>query len=139
MRIRKGERTVVQDRSIYEDAHIFAANLHEMGLMSQRDFKNYISLFEAMSSHIHPPDLMIYLKASIPTLVGRIHIRGREYEGNMSLDYLRRLNEKYESWIEAYDAGPLLVINADELDFESNQKDLGTVISMVDSQINGLF
>ncbi len=139
MRIRKGDHTVIQDRSIYEDAHIFAANLHEMGLMSQRDYENYLSLFNNMSSHIKPPDLMIYLQASIPTLVGRIQIRGREYEGNMSLDYLRRLNEKYESWIESYNAGPLLVINADKLDFESNHEDLGEVISMVDSQINGLF
>lgn len=139
MRIREGDHTVIQDRTIYEDAHIFAANLHEMGLMSQRDYENYLSLFSAMASHIKPPDLMIYLKASIPTLVGRIQIRGREYEGNMSLDYLRRLNEKYDSWIDSYDAGPLLIINADKLDFESNQEDLGEVISMVDSQINGLF
>jgi deoxyadenosine/deoxycytidine kinase len=137
--IRKGEKTVIQDRTIYEDAHIFAPNLHEMGLMSKRDFENYSSLFRVMSEQINAPDLLIYLRASISTLVSHIHTRGRDYEGNMSLDYLKRLNEKYENWVENYDAGPLLIINADELDFDSNPEDLGEVIARVDGQVYGLF
>ena len=115
--IQEGERTVIQDRTIYEDAFIFAPNLHEMGLMSRRDFENYLSLFKTMESQIDPPDLMIYLRAGIPTLVDHIQLRGRDYEGNMSLDYLKRLNGRYEEWVETYNAGPLLIINADEIDF----------------------
>ena len=137
--IQEGERTVIQDRTIYEDAFIFAPNLHEMGLMSRRDFENYLSLFKTMESQIDPPDLMIYLRAGIPTLVDHIQLRGRDYEGNMSLDYLKRLNGRYEEWVETYNAGPLLIINADEIDFKSNAEDLGNVINMVDREINGLF
>ena len=139
LEIRRGQRTVIQDRTIYEDAFIFAPNLHEMGLMSRRDFENYITLFKVMSEQVSAPDLMIYLRANISTLVSHIHSRGRDYEGSMSLDYLKRLNEKYEAWISDYDAGPLLVINADDLDFENNPEDLGAVIASVDSQIHGLF
>lgn len=139
LNIRAGDKTVIQDRTIYEDAFIFAPNLHEMGLMSQRDFENYFTLFQVMSSQISPPDLLIYLKASIPTLVAHIHARGRIYEGNMSLDYLKRLNEKYEKWILEYKDGPLLIIHADDVDFEQNAEDLGKVVSSVDSQIHGLF
>ncbi len=139
LNIRKGQRTVIQDRTIYEDAYIFAPNLHEMGLMAKRDFENYFTLFKIMSSQISPPDLLIYLKASIPTLVSHIHSRGRDYEGNMSLDYLKKLNEKYENWIESYQAGPLLIIHADELDFEKRPEDLGKVVDLVNSQIHGLF
>lgn len=139
LNIRAGDKTVIQDRTIYEDAYIFAPNLHEMGLMSQRDFENYFTLFQVMSSQISPPDLLIYLKASIPTLVAHIHARGRVYEGNMSLDYLKRLNEKYEKWISEYKDGPLLIIHADDVDFEQNAEDLGKVVSNVDSQIHGLF
>jgi deoxyadenosine/deoxycytidine kinase len=130
---------VIQDRTIYEDAYIFAPNLHEMGLMTLRDFENYISLFKNMAAQVNAPDLMIYLRASISTLVAHIHTRGREYEGSMSLDYLKRLNSKYEEWIQNYKEGPLLIINADDIDFETNPEDLGTVISMVDSQLHGLF
>lgn len=137
--IRKGDRTVIQDRTIYEDANIFAPNLHEMGLMSQRDFENYFTLFKVMSSQVSAPDLLIYLKASISTLVAHIHARGRDYEGNMSLDYLKRLNAKYNQWIDNYKEGPLLIIDADSVDFHNNPEDLGTVISMVDSQLHGLF
>lgn len=137
--IQNGGKTVIQDRTIYEDAFIFAPNLHEMGLMSKRDFENYFSLFKTMESQIDPPDLMIYLRASIPTLVDHIQLRGRDYEGNMSLEYLKRLNERYEDWVETYNAGPLLIINADEIDFKSNAEDLGNVINMVDREINGLF
>lgn len=139
LKIRGGDKTVIQDRTIYEDAYIFAPNLHEMGLMGRRDFENYFTLFKNMSTQVSPPDLLIYLQASIPTLVRHIHHRGRVYEGNMSLDYLKRLNEKYEDWISNYREGPLLIINADDVDFESNAEDLGKVIELVTAQIHGLF
>lgn len=137
--ILKGDRTVIQDRTIYEDAYIFAPNLHDMGLMTTRDFRNYQSLFETMSSQIQAPDLLIYLKASIPTLVDHIHQRGRDYEGNISIDYLKRLNEKYENWIQGYDNGKLLIINSDEVDFISNPEDLGKIITAVQGELHGLF
>lgn len=139
LKILQGDKVVVQDRTIYEDAYIFAPNLHDMGLMSTRDFQNYFELFKTMSSQIQPPDLLIYLKASIPTLVDHIQSRGRDYEGNMSLDYLKRLNERYESWIEGYQEGRLLVINADEVDFISKPEDLGKVHSLVSRELHGLF
>ncbi|HMO39785.1 MAG TPA: deoxynucleoside kinase [Saprospiraceae bacterium] len=137
--ILQGNRTVVQDRTIYEDAYIFAPNLHDMGLMSTRDFQNYFDLFKTMSSQIQPPDLLIYLKASIPTLVSHIQSRGRDYEGSMSLDYLKRLNARYEEWIDQYQEGRLLIINADELDFDSNPEDMGKVVNMVQAELHGLF
>jgi deoxyadenosine/deoxycytidine kinase len=137
--IQKGDKTVIQDRTIYEDAHIFAPNLHEMGLMSTRDFRNYLSLFELMTSQIQPPDLLIFLQASIPTLVKHIHSRGREYEGNMSLVYLKRLNAKYKDWIDNYTAGNLLVIDTDEIDFKHNKEDLGRIIERVNTELYGLF
>jgi len=139
LEILNGDRTVVQDRTIYEDAYIFAPNLHDMGLMSTRDFNNYFELFETMSSQIRPPDLLIYLRASIPTLVSHIQMRGREYEGSMSLDYLRRLNERYENWIADYKVGRLLIINSDDIDFENNAEDLGKVVNMVQGELHGLF
>ncbi len=137
--ILNGDVTVVQDRTIYEDAYIFAPNLHDMNLLSERDFRNYLELFETMSSQIQPPDLLIYLRAGIPKLVSHIQKRGRDYEGNMSLDYLRRLNERYENWIESYKAGRLLIINSDEIDFEENAEDLGQVIDKVTAELHGLF
>ena len=137
--ILEGDRTVVQDRTIFEDAYIFAPNLHDMGLMSTRDFDNYFDLFKTMSSTIQSPDLLIYLKASIPTLVSHIQSRGRDYEGNMSLDYLKLLNRRYEEWIEGYNEGNLLVINADELDFNENPEDLGKVFNIVSAELHGLF
>ncbi len=139
LRILNGDRTVIQDRTIYEDAYIFAPNLHDMGLMSTRDFQNYRSLFKTMCSQIQAPDLMIYLRAGIPTLVSHIHSRGREYEGNMSLDYLKRLNERYEEWIETYEDGRLLIINSNELDFANDPEDLGTVVNLVGAELHGLF
>ncbi len=139
LKILNGEKTVIQDRTIYEDAHIFAPNLHEMGLMSTRDFDNYQDLFATMSSQISGPDLLIYLRASIPTLVSRIHERGRDYEGNMSLDYLKKLNQRYENWISGYQEGKLLIIDADNVDFINNPEDLGSVIDSVSSQLHGLF
>jgi deoxyadenosine/deoxycytidine kinase len=137
--IREGDKTVIQDRTIYEDAYIFAPNLHEMGLMARRDFENYISLFKNMAAQVNAPDLLIYLRASISTLFSHIHTRGRDYEGSMSLDYLKRLNKKYEDWIENSKEGPLLIINSDNIDFETNPEDLGNVINLVDSQLHGLF
>ncbi|MBR9921111.1 MAG: deoxynucleoside kinase [Bacteroidetes bacterium] len=139
LKILAGEKTVVQDRTIYEDAYIFAPNLHDMGLMSSRDFENYLSLFETMSSQIQPPDLLIYLKADISTLVSHIENRGRDYEGSMSLDYLKRLNQRYDHWIENYTLGKLLIINANEVDFAKNPEDLGKVVNLVQSELHGLF
>ena len=139
LEIHQGDKTVIQDRTIYEDAHIFAPNLHEMGLMAKRDFENYSKLFELMASQVQPPDLMIYLKASVPTLVEHIQSRGRGYESSMSLEYLKRLNDRYNRWIDSYKIGNLLIINADNLDFENKPEDLGKVINMVDGEINGLF
>jgi deoxyadenosine/deoxycytidine kinase len=139
LKIRNGNQTVIQDRTIYEDAHIFAPNLHEMNLMSSRDFSNYFELFKLMSSQVQPPDLLIYLKCSIPKLVHHIQTRGRDYEGNMSLDYLKKLNDRYENWISGYTAGNLLVIPNDDLDFKNSPEDFGLIIEKVDAEINGLF
>jgi len=139
LEIRKSGKTVIQDRTIYEDAYIFAPNLHSMGLMSTRDFENYYTLFNMMSSLIQQPDLIIYLRASIPTLVNQIQSRGREYENSIRLDYLKRLNERYEAWIESYRMGKLLIINVDELDYANKAEDLSKVIDKIDAQINGLF
>ena len=128
----------VQDRTIYEDAHIFAPNLHAMGLMNHRDFTNYKSLFELMESLIEGPDLLIYLRRSIPNLVSKIHKRGREYENSISIDYLSRLNERYEAWISTYDKGSLLIIDVDELDFVENKDDFSKVIEKIDAEIKVL-
>lgn len=137
--IRKGDKTVIQDRTIYEDAYIFAPNLHEMGLMTKRDFENYFTLFQIMSSQVSAPDLLIYLKASIPTLVDHIQSRGRDYEGSMSLDYLKKLNQRYEQWISSYNDGNMLIINADRFDFKNNPEHMGEVLELVESQLHGLF
>ncbi|MCK5908173.1 MAG: deoxynucleoside kinase [Flavobacteriales bacterium] len=137
--IRKSGETVIQDRTIYEDAHIFAPNLNDMGLMTQRDFDSYSSLFGLMESFVEAPDLLIYLRADISTLVSQIHKRGREYENTISIDYLSRLNERYEAWISSYDKGNLLVIDVDNVDFVNNPEDLGNIINKVEAQVNGLF
>ena len=137
--IRKSGKTVIQDRTIYEDAEIFAPNLHAMGLMSTRDFKNYSSLFLLMSKLVKAPDLLIYLRASVPTLVNQIQKRGREYENSIRLDYLKQLNERYEAWIQRYNAGKLLIIDVDKIDFFANPEDLSGVIDKIDAQIHGLF
>lgn len=136
--LRQGGKNVVQDRTIYEDAYIFAPNLHAMGLMTTRDFENYSSLFELMNSFIQPPDLLVYLRADVPTLVRQIQLRGRDYESGIRLDYLKSLNERYESWISDY-KGKMLIIDVDHMDFEHKPEDLGTVIENIDAQINGLF
>jgi len=139
LEIRESGKNIIQDRTIYEDARIFAPNLHAMGLMPNRDFNNYESLFELMERLVTPPDLLIYLRSSIPTLVGQIHKRGRDYENSISIDYLSRLNERYEAWITKYKKGKLLIIDVDDLDFVDNPEDLGLVIDKIDAQINGLF
>jgi deoxyadenosine/deoxycytidine kinase len=137
--IQNSRHTVIQDRTIYEDAHIFAPNLHEMGLMSRRDFENYAHFFQTLKKMISPPDLLIYLKASIPTLVDRIQKRGRDYEENIRLDYLKRLNEHYNNWIERYNDGPLLIIESDVLQFDEREEDFAAIIGKIDAQIHGLF
>ncbi len=133
------KKPFIQDRTVYEDAYIFAPNLHAMGLMNQRDFNNYKSLFELMESMIKAPDLLIYLRSNIPNLVNKIHKRGREYENSISIQYLSRLNERYEAWISTYDKGKLLIIDTDNLNFVDNKQDLGIVIEKVDAEMNGLF
>jgi len=139
IKIQKTKETVIQDRSIYEDAYIFAPNLYEMNLMSSRDFENYKELFELISSLIPAPDLLIYLRASVSTLVKQIERRGRIYERNISIEYLKKLNEKYEKWISGYDKGRLLIIDVNKLNFIDNKKDFGIVLEKIDAEIHGLF
>ncbi|MGG5505344.1 MULTISPECIES: deoxynucleoside kinase [unclassified Myroides] len=139
LQIRQSGKTIIQDRTIYEDAHIFAPNLHAMGLMSNRDFKNYATLFDLMQDLVAAPDLLIYLRSTVPNLVGQIHKRGREYENSISIEYLSGLNERYENWIKGYDKGKLLVIDVDSLDFVDKPEDLGLIIDKIDAEINGLF
>lgn len=139
LEIRESGKNIIQDRTIYEDAHIFAPNLHAMGLMTNRDFSNYESLFNLMERLVSPPDLLIYLRSSIPTLVGQIHQRGRDYENTISIDYLSRLNERYEAWISTYTKGKLLIIDIDNLDIVDKPEDLGSIIDRIDAQIHGLF
>ncbi len=136
------ERTgidVIQDRTIYEDARIFATNLHSMGLMSSRDFENYTTLFNLMLSLVKPPELLIYLRSSIPNLVSQIHKRGREYESGIRIDYLSGLNDRYEKWISEYKDGKILIVDVDENKFEDRIDDLSQVIDRVDAQLHGLF
>jgi deoxyadenosine/deoxycytidine kinase len=138
-KIMKSGKTVIQDRTIYEDAYIFAPNLHAMGLMTTRDFKNYQDLFELMTHFIKPPDLLIYLRGSVPALVKQIEKRGRAYENSIRIDYLRRLNERYEAWISTYEHGKMLVIDIDEINFAENQEHLGMIVNRVNAELNGLF
>lgn len=137
--IAQSNLNVIQDRTIYEDARIFAPNLHAMGLMSTRDFENYTSLFNLMLSLVKPPDLLVYLRSSISNLVSQIQKRGREYESSIRIDYLQGLNERYEQWIESYRDGKKLILDVDELKFEDNPRDLSTVIDRIDAVLNGLF
>jgi deoxyadenosine/deoxycytidine kinase len=137
--IRKSGKKVIQDRTIYEDAHIFAPNLHEMNLMTTRDYDNYSKLFELMSSFIQPPDLLIYLRAEVPTLVRQIQKRGREYEASIRIDYLKSLNDRYEAWINNYKQGKLLIVDVDNLNFSEVPEDLGLIIDKVNAELHGLF
>lgn len=137
--IRESGENIIQDRTIHEDAFIFASNLHDMGLLMTRDYENYLTVFNLMNSFVKAPDLLIYLRASIPTLVRQIQLRGREYESSISIEYLSRLNEKYEEWIKTYNEGKLLIIDVDNLDFVNNREDLSYIYDKVDAEINGLF
>jgi deoxyadenosine/deoxycytidine kinase len=137
--IRNSKKNFIQDRTIYEDAYIFAPNLHAMGLMTNRDFENYRSLFHLLEELIESPDLIIYLRSSVPNLVSQIHKRGREYETSISIDYLSRLNERYEAWAQTYTKGKLLIVDVDQLNFVDNPEDLGTIINRIDAEIHGLF
>jgi deoxyadenosine/deoxycytidine kinase len=137
--INQSTRPIIQDRTIYEDAYIFARNLHQSGLMSQRDYDNYYAIFQSIISMVKPPDLMIYLKADLPKLIGQIEKRGRDYESTMRLDYLRHLNEHYDSWMKSYNLGKLLIIDVNKLDFVSNPEDLGFIINKIQVELFGLF
>lgn len=130
--------SIIQDRTIYEDVEIFAKNLHEMGLMSDRDYKNYCALFDEMVHYLKPPNLLIYLRADVPTLVRQIQQRGREYENTIRIEYLERLNRLYEDWIDRYDQEKL-IIDTDNLDFVNNQDDLGKVLELIEQRLFGLF
>ena len=138
MDIRRSGDDIIQDRTIYEDAYIFAANLYDMGLMETRDYQNYQDLFELMSSFLQAPDLLIYLRASVPTLVRQIQKRNRDYEQSIRLDYLKALNKRYENWISSYNKGKLLIIESDDIDLEKPE-DLSTVIDQINGSLNGLF
>jgi len=137
--IQKSGHNIIQDRTIYEDAYIFAENLHDMGLMTTRDYQNYQAIFDNITEFIKPPDLLIYLKASVPTLVNNIQRRGREYETGIRLDYLSKLNEKYQKWINGYKLGKLLIIDKDSLDFANKTEDLATIVQLIEREIHGLF
>lgn len=139
LEMRNGKKSTIQDRTIYEDAYIFAPNLYEMGLMTKRDFENYSSFFGTVKKMINPPDLLIYLKASIPAIVDQIQKRGRDYEENIRLDYLKRLNKYYNDWIDQYKDGPLLIIDVDKNNFAEKDEDFAEVVRRIDAQMHGLF
>lgn len=137
--IRESGKNIIQDRTIYEDAHIFAENLHDMDLLSTRDFTNYYNLFSLMKGFVQAPDLLIYLKSDVPNLVKKIYKRGREYEASISIEYLSKLNKKYEKWISEYKDGKVLVIEVDNLDFVENPEDFGFILERIESSLHGLF
>ncbi len=137
--IRSSSRTTIQDRTIYEDAYIFASNLHRSGFITDRDYESYLDLFNSMIRFVKPPDLLIYLKADIPKLVRQIEKRGRDYEYSIKLEYLRNLNEHYETWIGNYNQGKLLVIDVNNLDFVANVEDFSFVVNRIDLELNSLF
>ncbi|GMQ81156.1 MAG: deoxynucleoside kinase [Rhodothermia bacterium] len=138
-KIEEAPHSVVQDRSIYEDAEIFARNLHEMGLMAGRDYENYTDLFHIMTAYLKSPDLLVYLRAKVPTLVGHIQSRGREFESTIRIEYLERLNQHYEDWISRYTEGPKIIIDVDELDFVNVPEDRREIIGRIESRLFGLF
>ena len=137
--LRESPRTIIQDRTIYEDAYIFARNLRQSNLIDERDYQNYLKLFESMVSMVQAPDLLIYLKADIPKLVSQIQKRGRDYEDNIRLDYLKNLNRHYEDWIGSYTHGKLLVIDCNEIDFVKHVEHFAGIVSKIDVELNGLF
>ena len=131
----KKEKDTIQDRTIYEDAFIFAPNLQAMGLMTNRDYENYKSIFNTLNSFVKDPDLLIYLRSGIPNLVDQIHKRGRDYENTISIEYLSRLNERYEAWIQSYDKSNLLVIEVDDIDFVKNPDDFNIITKLIDEKL----
>lgn len=131
--------SIIMDRTIYEDAEIFARNLYEIGKMDERDYQNYLAIYREMTSFLEIPDLLVYLRASVPTLVKQIQKRGRDYESAISIDYLNRLNSLYEDWISRYTMGPKLIIETDDLDFVNRPEDFGVVLQMIDRRLNNLF
>lgn len=137
--IRESGENIIQDRTIYEDAHIFAENLHDMNLLTERDFNNYTSVFNLMKSFVSAPDLLIYLKSDVPNLVKKIYKRGREYEASISIEYLSKLNQKYEKWISSYKDGKLLIIEVDDLDFVEKPEDFGYILEKIEGELHGLF
>lgn len=137
--IRDSRKNIIQDRTIYEDAYIFAENLYDMELLSARDFDNYFSIFQLMKDFVQPPDLLIYLRSDVPNLVKKIYKRGRNFETSISIDYLSKLNIKYEKWISKYVEGKLLIIEVDDLDFVEHAEDFGSILEKIDAEVNGLF
>ena len=138
LEISKSDKVIIQDRTLYEGVHIFVANNHDMGNLSDRDYDTYMQLFELMASLVSPPDLLIYLKSSIPHLVSQIQKRGRDYEQSISLDYLGGLNERYDRWIDSY-KGNVLVLDADNLDFKNRPEDFAFITDKIDARLYGLF
>lgn len=138
-KIRESGVSVVQDRTIYEDAYIFAANLYKSKLISERDYENYLNLFQSMIHYVKAPDLLIYLKADIPKLVGQIEKRGRHYEHAIRIDYLKNLNSHYEEWVSNYNKGKLLIVDVNHLDFVDHPEDFSHIVEKVDREIFGLF
>lgn len=137
--IRESDKTVIQDRTIYEDATIFAANLHKSGHINDRDYQSYLDIFHSMIDFVKPPDLLIYLKADIPKLVQQIQKRNRDFEFNIKLEYLRTLNEHYESWIKSYDKGKLMIVDVNRMDFVENVEDFAAIVQRIDYELNSLF
>ncbi|MEM7297760.1 MAG: deoxynucleoside kinase [Bacteroidota bacterium] len=138
-KLRAGNNTIIQDRTIYEDAYIFAKSLYKQGFFKERDYQNYLALFESMIKFVQPPDLLIYLKSDIGKLVRNIETRGRDYESQIRIDYLKGLNEHYEDWISTYSAGKLLIINVTDIDFVKNAEDFSDIVFKIDSELHGLF
>jgi len=138
-RIRESGQSVIQDRTIYEDAYIFAANLHKSKMISDRDYDNYLNLFHSMINFVKAPDLLLYLRADIPKLVGQIEKRGRHYENSIRIDYLKNLNAHYEDWISNYNKGKLLVVDVNDLDFVAHPEDFSSIVERIDREIHGLF
>ncbi|MBL3658204.1 deoxynucleoside kinase [Fulvivirga sediminis] len=138
-RIRRSNKTTIQDRTIYEDAYIFAANLYKSNYLNDRDYQNYLALFESMIEHVQAPDLLIYLKADIPKLVSQIEKRGRDYENAIRLDYLKNLNQHYKEWIDKYKDGKLLVIDVNNIDYVANTEDFAHIVNKIDVELHGLF
>ena len=137
--IRSSEQTIIQDRTIYEDAYIFAANLYESGMITERDYQNYLNLFESMIHFVQPPDILIYLKADVPKLVAQIQKRGRDFENLIRLEYLHNLNTYYTNWIASYNLGKLLIVDVNDMDFVENIQDFATIVEKIDREIHGLF